>query len=40
MRRMKPLILLAYEGDTLAGVAALATDDAGKESFFSVRKHG
>jgi len=31
---MKPLILLAHEGEALAAVAALATDHAGKEVFF------
>ncbi len=31
---MKPLLLLAYEGETLAGVAALATDNAEKQVSF------
>jgi CelD/BcsL family acetyltransferase involved in cellulose biosynthesis len=31
---LKPLLLLGYEGDTLAGVAALATDEAGKQISF------
>ena len=31
---LKPLLLLAYEGNTLAGVAALATDEAGKQISF------
>ena len=31
---LKPLLLLGYEGDTLAGVAALATDQAGKQISF------
>ncbi len=31
---LKPLLLLAYEGDALAGVVALATDTAGKEISF------
>ncbi len=31
---LKPLLLLAYEGDTLAGVAALATDNAEKQVSF------
>ena len=37
---LKPLLLLGYEGDTLAGVAALATDEAAKTNFFSGWKHG
>lgn len=31
---LKPLLLLGYEGDTLAGVAALATDQSGKQISF------
>jgi len=31
---LKPLLLLAYEGDALAGVVALATDQAGKQISF------
>ena len=31
---LKPLLLLGYEGDVLAGVAALATDQAGKQISF------
>jgi CelD/BcsL family acetyltransferase involved in cellulose biosynthesis len=31
---LKPLLLLAYEGDALAGVVALATDAAGKQLSF------
>jgi len=31
---LKPLLLLGYEGDTLAGVAALATDEAGTQISF------
>ncbi len=31
---MKPLLLLAYEGEVLAGVAALATDGSQEQAFF------
>ena len=31
---LKPLLLLAYDGEVLAGVAALATDGAGKQTSF------
>ena len=31
---LKPLLLLGHEGDTLAGVVALATDEAGKQISF------
>ncbi len=37
---LKPLLLLAYEGDALAGVVALAADKARKANFLSGRKHG
>lgn len=33
-RSFQPLLILGYEGDSLAGVAALATDAARHESFF------
>ena len=31
---MKPLLLLAYDGEAMLGVAALATDHAEKQAFF------
>ena len=37
---MKTLLVLAYEGDSLVGVVALATDAAEKQTIFSGRKHG
>jgi len=37
---MKPLLLLAHDGEALVGVAALATEQCREASFFFVRKYG